>query len=1003
MTAQPSFHGLFMGVNRHASSAINELRFAEADARALQALFADGVGQGELLLGEAVTREAIEGRFAALADCGAEDVVFVSFSGHGSQSHELVTYDADPASLADSAIPLSQLTDWFAGIPARHLICVLDCCFSGAMGAKVLSVDALARDLDSEAVELERMAGTGRLILTASTAQQPAWEYARYGHGLLSHHLLEALQGPPEVREGDRLPVLSVMEYVTRRVSDTAAGYGGEQEPTIRGSIDGELFWPVLEPGKTWRQAFPEHTREPIGQEVSSLGGYGFPAGLIESWKADIPSLNELQQTAINDYGLLEGEHLLVTAPTSSGKTLIGELAALKGTLDGARALFLLPLKALVNDKHQDFDAKYGGYGIRTIRATGDYTDDNDALMRGQYDICLMTYEKATALALVAPHILDGVGTIVIDEAQMLADNTRGANLEFLLTMLKVRRVSGTEAQLIALSAVIGDSGGLERWLGGRQLLHKERPVPLDEGVLGADGSFRWLPTDDEEERHEPFIVPVYRKGSGQDWIIPLVQRLVGEGEQVIVFRNTKGATVGCASYLANALGLGPSEAALESLPSGDPSNTSQRLREVLSRGVAFHNSDLDRDERLALEQAFRGGDLHVLAATSTLAMGVNTPASTVILAELGWWDGTPYTVAEYKNMIGRAGRLGFTERGRSIAITPTPHLLNGAWQRYVLGRPEDLKSRFLDTDARVLILRVLAAAGKAAERMSAGELIAFLEASWGVFQRRTASAGWGWSENDLAGKVAQLERLDMIARDTEDRLSLRPLGRLAGEAGVDVESIVRVAGAVRSSGRIVDTASALALVQVTAELDATYLAVNSRGLRKEAASWYRELEQRGVSPAILTALRAADEQTVVRRAKRALGALLWIEGVSRQDIEALLMRHHRENAIAGGVQGAVSRTIDLLPTTLRVAELVADQDLDELTAELLLRLQFGIPPEMGEVATALGDRLNRVQYLALRDAGMTSLAALEAAAAEGLGELLGITPAQVEALLGPA
>lgn len=74
------FHGLFMGVNRHASPAINELRFAEADARALHALFADTLGDGsELLVGEDVTRSIIEARFQALADCGSGDVVVVSF------------------------------------------------------------------------------------------------------------------------------------------------------------------------------------------------------------------------------------------------------------------------------------------------------------------------------------------------------------------------------------------------------------------------------------------------------------------------------------------------------------------------------------------------------------------------------------------------------------------------------------------------------------------------------------------------------------------------------------------------------------------------------------------------------------------------------------------------------------------------------------------------------------------------------------------------------------
>jgi helicase len=327
MFGSARFHGLFMGVNRHASAEISELRFAEADATSLHALFSDTLGAGaELLVGERTTRSEIQSRFEALSDCGSDDVVVVSFSGHGGETHELVTYDAEIDDLASTCIPLSALTEWFSAIPARHLVCVLDYCFSGAMGAKVLTLDALPRDLRSEDVELSAMAGDGRLILTASTAQQPAWEYTRLGHGLLTHHLLEALQGAPEVSDGNRLPVLAVMQHVTRRVIDTAAGFAREQEPTLRGRLDGELSWPIMRRGNAWRAAFPDHAAASVSAEIASLAVHRFPGALLDVWRADIPTLNELQQTAINDFGLLDGEHLLVTAPTSSGKTLVGEL-----------------------------------------------------------------------------------------------------------------------------------------------------------------------------------------------------------------------------------------------------------------------------------------------------------------------------------------------------------------------------------------------------------------------------------------------------------------------------------------------------------------------------------------------------------------------------------------------------------------------------------------------------------------------------------------------------
>ena len=143
---------------------------------------------------------------------------------------------------------------------------------------------------------------------------------------------------------------------------------------------------------------------------------------------------------------------------------MVGELAALRNVLDGRRAIFLLPLKALVADKRRHFQVVYAAYGIRTVEATGE-TDDITPLLRGRYDIALLTYEKFAAIVLTNPHVLRQAGVIVIDEAQMIADPSRGANLEFILTLIRMQRRQGVEPQMIALSAVIGDTNGLEHWL----------------------------------------------------------------------------------------------------------------------------------------------------------------------------------------------------------------------------------------------------------------------------------------------------------------------------------------------------------------------------------------------------------------------------------------------------------------------------------------------------------------------------------------------------------
>ncbi|MBV6459395.1 MAG: hypothetical protein HONBIEJF_02543 [Fimbriimonadaceae bacterium] len=160
--------------------------------------------------------------------------------------------------------------------------------------------------------------------------------------------------------------------------------------------------------------------------------------------------------------------------------------------------------------------------------------------------------------------------------------------------------------------------------------------------------------------------------------IVPLVRKLVADGEQVIIFRNRKGPAQGCGQYLAKDLRLPPATSVLDALPTQDPSAASSALRECLAGGTAFHTSGLSREERALVERSFRdpSNRIRALAATTTVAAGINTPASTVILAENEFRgeEGRPFTVAEYKNMAGRAGRLGFNENVRTLcSVIATP------------------------------------------------------------------------------------------------------------------------------------------------------------------------------------------------------------------------------------------------------------------------------------------------------------------------------------------
>lgn len=775
---------------------------------------------------------------------------------------------------------------------------------------------------------------------------------------------------------------------MVRRVVDAAQLICRDQHPTIKGAFEGEYTWPVFVPGATYKAAFPGYADPIATADIASLSAFGFPEPILRAWGSNIPKLNALQLAAINEYGVLRGAHIVASAPTSSGKTMLGELAAIRGALKRRRTLFLMPLKALVNDKLRQFQRVYGPFGIRTIEATGE-TDDIRPLIRGRFDIALLTYEKFAAIVLTYPHVLEQAGTVVVDEVQMIADRSRGANLEFALTLLRMKRSQGIEPQVIALSAVIGDTNGLERWLGGRLLLRTERPVPLDEGLMCYDGRFRYLHGESGEERHQSqYIRPLHGDGKHRDWVIPLVQRLMKEGKQVIVFRETTGETRHGAEYLASSLGLRPAEAALAELPAGDPSQASGNLRKVLQGGVAFHNAHLDREERRVIEEHFRAPNttLRVIVATTTLAMGVNTPASAVVIVGLEHPSAQgpqPYSIAEYKNLVGRAGRLGYAERGAAYLVATDSREEHDYWCRYVTAQPEDLVSRFMAADPRTLVIRVIVGAGRAAGDGITGEaILEFLEASFGAFQLRKSSSAWAWDREELAAAVAELRDHQLITADSDGRFYLTKLGRLAGESATEVESVVRAVDAVRDmQPQELTDPTLITLAQATVELDECHFPANKRSTQKEPQHWPAELRRQTVSGSALAALRrnitAQAQETV--RAKKAVACLYYVSGMAMEEVEhALTQFGGAFDGAAGPIRSVTSRTCDVLPMISRVAELLHEElDLSARTARLLVRLDLGIPGAAVDLARHAGRALDRGDYRRLVEAHLAEAEAL--------------------------
>ncbi len=970
--------GTFIGIDRHRDIGIPDLTGATRDATALWALFADTLPamRATLLRDSDATADRVRSAVQdALGGATADDVVIVSFSGHGTHDHRLVVHDTDRTSLDRTTIAMAELAALFKSSPARAVLCVIDCCFSGGAPARVLEDSPVSKD---PGMPLEALAGKGRIIIAAANVNEVAYESPTDRHGLLTRALIDAFQ-----KGDDTVDVTAAMAAVMEAVRAAAAKLGIVQTPVMLGHVEGGLVLSTLRPGRRYSEAFPEASGARVGRAVAELAAFGLPGAILEEWgKRFTAGLNALQLSAVNDYRILDGSSLLVIAPTTSGKTFIGELAAAKAISEGRKAVFLLPYRALVNEKYDEFASLYGdALAMRVVRCTGDHTDQVEALVRGKYDLGILTYEMFLNLAVGNPGILNQLGIVVLDEAQFITDPMRGITVELLLTYLVAARERGMSPQLITLSAVIGDSNGFEQWLDCRRLLTTVRPVPLVEGVLDRSGRFRYVDIDGSEKIDQllsPYEIQVRQsKASAQDVIVPLVRKLVhGGNEKVIVFRNKKGSTEGCAGYLARDLALPGVPEALAALPATDPSTTSASLRECLRGGSAFHNTNLTRDEKQAVERAFRdpNGPLRVLVATTTLAAGINTPASTVIIAEQEFIgeDGRPFTVAEYKNMAGRAGRLGFNEQGKAIILADDAHGAAALFNRYVKGQPEPLISSFQSDQIETWIVRLLAQVRQLAHD-DVGRLLAD---TYGGFLASRKYPGWRQQmESQVCDLLERMITLGLVENELGTvRLTL--LGRACGQSSLALRSAMRLVELLRAVGSQLRPEQLLALVQALPESDGGYTPLMRKG-QKEAVRPNQAIQRFGHQVVGLLQRYVDDQYDYWARCKRAAILGDWIDGVPVTQIEQTYTATPYQGKIG---YGDIRKFADASRFHLRAAYQIALALFVEYGAHgeeidsLIKRLEVGLPAEaLGLLGLPIP--LDRGGYLSLYQQGVYVIA----------------------------
>lgn len=446
--------------------------------------------------------------------------------------------------------------------------------------------------------------------------------------------------------------------------------------------------------------------------DTIELSGYGVPPGLVTIWREQQGErLLPLQEKAVREFALLGEGNLLVQAPASSGKTFVGEMAAAHAALHRRKTVYLLPIKTLAEEKYRAFEARYGRHGARVIVCTRDHRSFDCAFERGDYDIAVAVYEKLEQLSTVHPERLRELSLVVADELEVLSDSERGAAAELLLTRLHLLGV-----RIVGLSAVLGVPEQPAAWLGAQLLVYDRRPVELRYGVL-FEGAFRYCGHNNPDEGEEK--LEASRGNSSWDAAATNVTRLTESGESCLVFVKACREARHGAELLAQRLSLPAASATIETLRGLESTRARDALLCTLETGTAFHNADLLPDERRAVESGFRKGEIKALAATSTLAVGMNLPAHNVFLSSDKWlydpnldlpWR-APISQGEFENMSEQAGRYGGArDYGRAVLVATSPFDRDTLWRRYIKGLREPVRPQLAQAPLEEPILQLVAA-----------------------------------------------------------------------------------------------------------------------------------------------------------------------------------------------------------------------------------------------------------------------------------------------------
>ena len=445
-----------------------------------------------------------------------------------------------------------------------------------------------------------------------------------------------------------------------------------------------------------------------MGEPERAVSRLGLPEDFVQFVENDwgIKTLHPPQAEAMPS--ILAGRNTMLCIPTASGKSLVAFMGLVNQIMTrnvGSRGIYIVPLKALASEKLEELKQLGESLGLKIGLGIGDAP--NEAKQIDDCDILVCTSEKLDSLMRSKSEVLRRVSVVVADEFHLVNDSHRGPTME--INLARIRHLL-PEAQIITLSATVGNSQDLADWLDSDLIVSQWRPVSLEYATLaeldlepraiqkselstasdlgpprtleGPKSHVAWAALSDVYEQDGQLLVFVAARRSAQSEAKKLGQRMH--------------------KYLSkhNPEVLPALKELSEKLSRGSNSAMGDTLAECVKGGVAFHHAGLRHTQRSEIENAFKNRILYCLCATPTLAAGVNLPARRVLIRDLKRFeDGMSrlLPVMEVRQMLGRAGRPRYDPVGEAWLACKggdPRQVADDIADRYIHGPVEDISSK---------------------------------------------------------------------------------------------------------------------------------------------------------------------------------------------------------------------------------------------------------------------------------------------------------------------